>query len=71
MPYSIFQTKKDFLKIPTELNSIFMYINKELVKSDNIFFAGLKGLLGKEGIFEPDPKEGRSFFTGFYRINRK
>ena len=38
---------------------------------DYFFFAGLKGLLGKEGIFEPDPKEGRSFFTGFYRINRK
>ena len=69
MKCPIFKTKKDFSKIPTELNSISIY--KELVKSENIFFAGLKGLLGKEGIFEPDQKEGRILFSGFYRINRK
>ena len=45
MPYSISETKKDFAKIPTDLNS--MWIGTELVKFwrklENIFFAVLKG----------------------------
>ena len=49
MPYRFFQTKKDFSKIPTELNS--MYIYKELVKSENIFFGRPERIIRKRRNF--------------------